>query len=86
MYLDRVLPSSGAEVLRSLPFEAARRNSEALRTIVSELELRLVDLLPLFSERALGGELLYYPFDTHWTLRGRQIAARHLAAVLGSLE
>jgi len=85
VYRDRVLPSSGVEVLRGLPLENAGRNSEALRTVVSELELPLVDLLPLFWERAGEGELLYYPFDTHWTLHARQIAARHLAGVLGSL-
>ena len=84
--MDRVLPFSGVEVLRRLPSQDARRNSEALRTIVSELELPFVDLLPLFSEHAVEGELLYYPFDTHWTLHARQIAARHLAAVLASLD
>jgi len=56
--------------------------NEALSGIEAELDLELIDLLPVFRSAAAAGELLYHPYDTHWNGTGRQRAAEHMAARL----
>ncbi len=43
------------------------------------------DLFPLFGNMAADGQLLYYPFDSHWNSNGRRIAARQVANCIKSL-
>ncbi len=45
--------------------------------------IRVVNLLPVFRERALFGELLYWADDTHWNPDGIGVAAR---AVWGAIS
>jgi hypothetical protein len=77
-------PESGerfrAEREGALPFADASR--DALATLAREIGVRFVDLVPEFEARAQRGELLYYPFDTHWNPAGRQAAAEVLAREL----
>ena len=58
---------------------------EVLRRVTQDAQIWFVDLLPDFQERARHGELLYYPFDTHWNSAGRQAAAEILARRLPPL-
>jgi hypothetical protein len=55
---------------------------EALARITEEVGLAMVDLLPAFRRSAEGGQLLYYPYDTHWNGAGRQLAAEQIASFL----
>jgi acetyltransferase AlgX (SGNH hydrolase-like protein) len=55
---------------------------DAVTALAAELALDTIDLLPVFRDWASHGDLLYHPFDTHWTSFGRQIAAETIAARL----
>ncbi|MFW6193327.1 MAG: alginate O-acetyltransferase AlgX-related protein, partial [Gemmatimonadota bacterium] len=54
----------------------------ALASVTEELEIALLDLTADFRMRADEKPLLDYPQDTHWTPRGRRIAAKTLADFL----
>jgi len=52
--------------------------SDAFSTLAERLGLEHIDLRPIF--RAVASQcLLYYPFDSHWNARARQIAAELIA-------
>jgi hypothetical protein len=61
-------------------------SNTALRGIAANLNLNLVDLTPSFRAAARKGDLLYYPFDTHWNLLGRQVAAKVIGSKLREIE
>ena len=46
-----------------------------LSKIVKKLDIPFLNLLPYFQKLSREGELLYYPFDTHWNVEGRKAAA-----------
>jgi hypothetical protein len=69
-----------SRIQEQLQFE--RNTSEALVAICAEEQVRLVNLLPVFQVLAGEGELLYYPFDTHWNSTGRRAAAKALAQAI----
>lgn len=54
--------------------------------VATELQIPMIDLTPVFEASARKGEMLYYPFDTHWNQAGRQAAAEAAAKALGSLQ
>jgi hypothetical protein len=56
-----------------LKFE--QNTAEALESVAREQQIQIVNLLPHFKEAARHGQVLYYPFDTHWNILGRQAAA-----------
>jgi len=56
--------------------------NEALTRIAADLDLEMIDLLPVFRGAAARGELLYHPYDSHWNSDGMQRAAEHIAARL----
>jgi len=58
--------------------------SESLEAVCQEQRLQIVNLLPSFKTLARQGEKLYHPFDTHWNLTGRRIAAELLAKSIGA--
>jgi hypothetical protein len=58
---------------------------EALARIGQDLGIQTISLLPVFRQKAEQGELLYYPFDTHWNSAGRQAAAEIVASFLASV-
>lgn len=45
-------------------------------------EWHLIDLYPGFQDVVADGELLYYPFDTHWNQAGHSLAAEIIAEFL----
>lgn len=57
-------------------------SSIALDRIARVEGIKFINLLPPFQRLAQGGELLYYPFDTHWNSRGREAAAQSVAEAL----
>ncbi len=57
-------------------------SAEALEALAREQGIMIVNLLPHFKELARQGNVLYYPFDTHWNSAGRQAAAEVIAKVV----
>jgi SGNH hydrolase-like domain, acetyltransferase AlgX len=57
-------------------------SAEALEAVAGEQGIRIVNVLPHFKELARQGKVLYYPFDTHWNIGGRQAAAEVIAKVV----
>jgi hypothetical protein len=45
-----------------------------------------VNLLPPFKELARQGQVLYYPFDTHWNVSGRQAAVEVISKLFRKVE
>ncbi len=43
---------------------------------------QFIDLLPVFQEHVDAGELLYYPYDSHWNQAGHDLAAQVIADAL----
>ncbi len=41
-----------------------------------------IDLLPAFEQHVASGELLYYPYDSHWNQDGHTLAAQTIADAL----
>ena len=72
-YLEKSNKHFLERITTQLQFE--NNSHEAFLQLVKDTKLRLVDLLPHFREQARAGKLLYYPFDTHWNIEGRRIAA-----------
>jgi hypothetical protein len=73
-FIDRVKKMSGNPSL------------EALTMIAKQLDLDFINLLPVFKSQANKGRLLYYPYDSHWNIEGRQIAASFIASYLNNLK
>lgn len=66
---------------------AAKDNvRNAITGVANELQIHMLDLTPVFETSARKGEMLYYPFDTHWNQAGRQAAAEAVAKALGTLQ
>jgi alginate O-acetyltransferase complex protein AlgJ len=63
--------------------EAAARHAEAMAQLRA-MNLRLVEWLPLF-ERAKAEGPVYWRTDTHWNLRGAELAAQAIAAAARDL-
>ncbi len=82
IYAPYATPESGETLLDEAatlaPFNG--NSAESLGRIASELGIPLVDLYPEYRRRAATGELLYYPFDSHWNSAGRRAAAEFVAA------
>ncbi len=59
------------------------RNYRVLSTIIQEFctayEIDHIDLWPAFHQAASRGELIYFPFDTHWNAKGHRLAAETIA-------
>ena len=71
-----------SKINEQLQFEI--NTSESLEAVCQEQRLQIVNLLPSFKALARQGEELYHPFDTHWNLTGRRIAAEVLAKSIGA--
>jgi hypothetical protein len=69
-----------SKIQEQLQFE--RNTSDALAAVCQEQQVHLVNLLPIFQTRAGEGEVLYYPFDTHWNTTGRRVAANAIAKAI----
>jgi hypothetical protein len=76
--------------VRNSQIASTGNNERAARTLADEFAIPLIDLTPAFEEAARQGVLLYYPMDSHWNEKGRELAAeitaRALKAILPSRE
>lgn len=55
----------------------------AVKTLIeSKPGWRFIDLLPAFEAAAADGQLLYYPYDSHWNQAGHDLAAQVIAAAM----
>jgi hypothetical protein len=72
-----------ARIHEQLRYE--RNTLDAFTAITKELNLEFIDLDRYFKKLAAEGELLFYPFDTHWNARGRELAASYLVANIGTI-
>jgi hypothetical protein len=77
VYGSQYLETSGKQFLEKIKTQLEFENNshEAFLRLVKATKLRFVDLLPEFRAKARAGQLLYYPFDSHWNVEGRRIAA-----------
>jgi hypothetical protein len=73
-YLENSNKQFVDKIKKQLQFE--NNSHDAFLHLMQDTRLRLVDLLPVFRQQARAGKLLYYPFDTHWNIEGRRIAAK----------
>jgi hypothetical protein len=55
---------------------------KAVRFLAQDLGLVFIDLLPPLQAALGGGEALYYPYDSHWSALGHQVAGESVAAAL----
>jgi hypothetical protein len=78
VYADYATADSGQEFKRKLEKHYPYRNnaSEAITILSKELNLSLINLLPYFKRLTEQGELLCYPFDSHWNFYGTNAAAK----------
>jgi hypothetical protein len=58
----------------------------AMIRLCENLQITLIDFAPWFDSLAKKGDLLYYPFDTHWNPEGRESAAAYIAGKLVELN
>ena len=86
VYADYATAESGqtfkSQLRRFYPYRS--NASEAIAIIAKGLGLPFANLLPYFKRLTEQGELLYYPFDSHWNTEGINAGARFLAAYLKS--
>ncbi len=84
VYGAQYLEESNTHFLERIKTQLQFENNshEAFLQLVKDTKLRLVDLLPEFRKQARAGKLLYYPFDTHWNMEGRRIAAKEIGDTL----
>lgn len=57
-----------------------------VREIADELGLHFIDLLPVFQEVILTGELAYYPYDSHWSAHGHRVAGQAVGDYIAQHE
>ena len=55
-----------------------------LNEMCSKSDIAYINLLPGFRERALAGEVLYFPNDGHWNAKGHALAAQLIYANLSA--
>ena len=80
VYAESYLPHSGRRFVQAVARQHPIRTNmvEAITTLAQAVELPLINLLPPFEQQAEAGNLLYYPFDTHWNAEGIQAAAAYI--------
>ena len=57
-----------------------------LLTMLDELKIAYIDLLPIFRSAASRGEQLYFEIDGHWNPNGHRLAAQALLGFLNSAD
>jgi hypothetical protein len=67
---------------RSAILASVSNVEKAVTQMTNRAKLPLINLVNPFKEKAAQGELLYYPFDTHWNPRGREVAAEYVGEKL----
>jgi len=71
--------------VRESQIASTGNNERAARALAKKFDIPLIDLTPTFEEAAQQGVLLYYPMDSHWNEKGREVAAEVTARALKRL-
>ena len=80
VYAEYATARSGRQLLQAAARQHPIRTNmvEAITMLAQAVKLPLINLLPHFERQAEAGNLLYYPFDTHWNAEGIQAAAEYI--------
>jgi len=71
--------------IREQQINAKRNLEDAMMTLGRELDIQLINLVPVFERAAKEEKMLYHNLDTHWNSEGREVAARFVAETLKEL-
>jgi hypothetical protein len=86
-----VIEAGGRLAMRDAPYDELTESErmlhftdqrDALARLAVEKGWQFLDLSVAFGEAVAQGELLYYPFDTHWNQAGHDLAAEVIAGYL----
>jgi SGNH hydrolase-like domain, acetyltransferase AlgX len=80
VYAELYSPDSNSQFIDRVMNNPDNPSLQAIATLVTQLNIDFINLLPVFKQRAADGYLLYYPFDTHWNIEGRRTAASFIAS------
>lgn len=58
---------------------------DAVREIAESVGMRFIDLTPAFNDAVHTGEPTFYAYDSHWNVRGHQVAGLAVADALQSM-
>jgi hypothetical protein len=79
----KIVPAPIAEGDEAQFMAALYGQRDAVRALVEgKPGWRFIDLLPAFESAVAGGQLIYYPYDSHWNQAGHDLAAQTIAAAL----
>lgn len=76
VYADLYSEKSNDSFKRRIKATPGNPSLDAIQKLADELNIEVVNLLPVFKSEARNGKLLYYTFDTHWNIEGRKTAAK----------
>ncbi|NWF67926.1 MAG: hypothetical protein HXY40_02455 [Chloroflexi bacterium] len=69
--------------LQPTAYEALMANIDnqryAVQALAQELGIYFIDLVPALQAAALSGEPTYYAYDSHWSMRGHEVAGQAVA-------
>ncbi|HEX2621732.1 MAG TPA: GDSL-type esterase/lipase family protein [Phototrophicaceae bacterium] len=72
--------------LRTVNWKRIEKRIDNEHSVIQEVAaaagLQFIDLLPAMQDAATTGDLAYYPYDSHWSRRGHQIAGETVAAYI----
>ncbi|MCU0513166.1 MAG: GDSL-type esterase/lipase family protein [Anaerolineae bacterium] len=74
-----LLPAPYTEAEEAAVLAALDDQRNAMRDLAAAHGWLFIDLLEPFKQRVAAGELLYYPYDTHWNQAGHTLAGQVVA-------
>jgi hypothetical protein len=81
--LIRIVPAPIAESDEPQFIERLYGQRDAVKALVdAKPGWQFIDLLPAFEAATADGQLLYYPYDSHWNQKGHDLAAQTIASAL----
>jgi hypothetical protein len=76
------------DTLHPVEYDALVANMDNQRNVVHEVAdevgIHFIDLVPALQAAALTGEPTYYTYDSHWSIRGHQVAGETVAQYIQS--
>jgi hypothetical protein len=86
IYIDYMADDSGKNPLAYRDEQLALKSNmeNAMLTLVRELRIDLINLVPFYERAAKEGKMVYDVLNSHWSAEGREIAARAAADLLNS--
>jgi hypothetical protein len=82
----RIVPEPLSQQAESAFIDSLNGQHDLIRALIlAKPEWTFIDLLPAFAAAVAQGELLYYPYDTHWNQAGHDLAGNIIAQALRTL-